>query len=43
MGIPPPVQEYRDDSDRDEGMPLADDKQGEDGEIKALVDSDADL
>ena len=32
-----------DDSDGYEGMSLADDKQGDDGEIKALVDSDTDL
>ena len=40
---PPPEQEFSDDSDEDEGMPLADDKQGENGEIEGLVDLDTDF
>ena len=42
-GKTPSEQEFSDDSDGYEGMPLADNKQGEDGEIKALVDSGTDL
>ena len=36
-------QELSDDDDGDEDMSLADDNEDEDAEIKALIDSNADL
>ena len=36
-------QEFSDDSNGDKGLPLADDKQDEDGEINVLVGSGGDL